>query len=58
MRIVRGGNSLLDEVSFLVIRDRAVLAAVVSLPEALSSFKLLLVGLRFTFLKNKRKLIN
>ena len=58
MRIVRGGNSLLDEVLFLVITDSAVFAAVVSLPEALSSFQLLLVGLRFTFLKIKRKLIS
>ena len=58
MRIVRGGNRLLNEILFLVITDSAVFAAVVSLPEALSSSQLLFVGLRFAFLKIKRKLIN
>ena len=52
-RIVWGGNCLLDEVPFGVVREGAVLPAILGLPQAPSPAKLLLVGLRFTFLKNK-----
>ena len=57
-RIVWGGNRLLDEVPLGVVGEGAVLPAILGLPQALSPAKLLLVGLRFTFLKSKRKLIN